>query len=138
MASIDEIVSLEEDLKKAKWAALEGRSKVRKATEAIASSEKRLVGVEKNLEACVVALGKLRAADVVALFTETGEKGEYIKYRNLVDQNEELIQRIKIEICNLKGQIKEAQDNLPSLDQAVKRVEKQLSQYGVVKEFKRG
>lgn len=141
MAVIDEVVALEEALKKAKWAALEARSKVRKLADSLQAAERRLVGVKKNLETCKGALAKAKAPVVVSLYTEGVDKptkGEYVKYKLLVDQNEELVERINAEISSLRTQIKTSEADLPALDEEVKRVEKKLGQYGVVKEFKRG
>lgn len=138
MAAIDEILSIEEALKKAKFLALEARTKAKKIADQIVGAEKRLVGVKKSLENCMSVVRRAKGAEVVVLYTKDGEKGEWLKAQELVRQNEELVRRIQTEIGKLQSVLRaEEEAALGLLDEEVERLQRQLDQYGIVKEFKR-
>lgn len=139
MAVIDEVVGLEEDLKKARFRVIEVQTKVRKLSEQISSAEKRLVSVERNLESCRQALTKALTAPVISLYvagTAGSAPGDWLKARKLVDQNQELVVRIKNEIRERTAERETIAKEAPHAEATVRAIEGKLSQYGVVKEFK--
>ena len=132
---------LDSQLQRAQSSVLDGQNVLIKLREKLVAANKKLHGLESNLKCCQQTLKQSKMSDVVQLYFEDDgikiQSGEYTKNKYLVDQNKELVIRVKSEIRNINTYIKNEEDKIVEKRKEIVLIEKSLSQYGIIKELNR-